>query len=147
MSNSEFKKIFSTVAESSGFSANFKGWFMESPETILVLDLQKSNFSNLYYLNIKIFIQGIFGKSYIKSTDLAKKDIGDIFTRPPKEYSEIFDLSKQDSLLKEKIENLFTLFINPFSRKALTKLGIQELEVSGVITILPAVKEQLNLLN
>ena len=82
MQNKEFKKIFDLVAQNNGFEKAFGGWFRESNECIVSLDLQKSNFSNLYYLNIKIFVNGMFGHCYSKSKALIK-DTGNIFRREP----------------------------------------------------------------
>ena len=60
MDNTEFKKQFGEIAKASRFDRAFGGWFKESNETIIVLELQKSNFGNYYQLNIKVFIQGFF---------------------------------------------------------------------------------------
>ena len=48
-----------------------------------------------------------------------------------------------DDKRKEKLEQLFSEFIVPFSDKALSKSGIRELAEKGEITLLPAVKEEL----
>lgn len=81
MDSKEFKKLFGEVAKSNGFERAFGGWFKDSVESIVVLDLQKSNFGDYYEMNIKIYVQGIFGNSYSKNKDLVKKDTGDIFIR------------------------------------------------------------------
>lgn len=65
MDSKEFKSIFDEVAKRSSFEKAFGGWFRESSECIAVLDLQKSNFGDYYELNIKIFIQGVFGNTYV----------------------------------------------------------------------------------
>jgi len=49
MENKEFKKLFDIIARNHGFESAFGGWFKESNECIVVLDLQKSNFGNYYY--------------------------------------------------------------------------------------------------
>lgn len=48
MENKEFKKMFNEVAKSYGFESSFGGWFKDSAEGIVVLDLQKSNFGNYF---------------------------------------------------------------------------------------------------
>ncbi|SMC48683.1 DUF4304 domain-containing protein [Moheibacter sediminis] len=145
MDSKEFKKLFGEVAKSNGFESAFGGWFKDSAESIVVLDLQKSNFGDYYEMNIKIFIQGMFGNSYSRSKDLVKRDIGNIFTRQPPEYKSVFDFDEpmDDEKRKEKLEQLFSKFIVPFSDKALSKSGIRELAEKGEITLLPAVKEEL----
>jgi len=90
--------------------------------------LQKSNFSNLYYLNIKIYVQGTFGQHYNKSADLLK-DVGDFFIRQPEEHEDAlnFDIAMDDPMRIQKLEALFSNFLTHFSNKALTRNGIKEL--------------------
>jgi hypothetical protein len=145
MDSKEFKKMFGEVAKSNRFESAFGGWFRDSAESIVVLDLQKSNFSDYYEMNIKIFIQGMFGNNYTRSKNLVKRDIGNIFRRQPPEYKSVFDFDEpmDDEMRKEKLEELFSEFIVPFSDKGLSKSGIRELADKGEITLLPAVKEEL----
>lgn len=145
MDSKEFKNIFDQTAQRNGFEKAFGGWFNESPECIVVLDLQKSNYGDYYELNIKIFVQGMFGNNYTKSKDLVKKHTGDIFTRQPNNYKDVldFDTSMDDVKRKERLESLFSEFIIPFTNKALTRAGIKELAEQEKIFLLPAVKEEL----
>lgn len=145
MDSKEFKNIFDTVAKANDFEKAFGGWFKESSECIIVLDLQKSNFGDYYELNIKIFVQGMFGNKYAKGKDLVKKHTGDIFTRQPNDYKDVldFDTSMDDEKRKEKLESLFSEFIVPFANKALSRIGLKELAEQEKIFLLPAVKEEL----
>ena len=70
MNKKEFKKLFSDCSKKHGFEFLHGGWFSETGECIYVMYLQKSNFSENYYLNIKIYVQGSFGNKYTKSKDL-----------------------------------------------------------------------------
>ena len=144
MDSKTFKSLFDDVAKKNDFERAFGGWFLDSSECIIVLDLQKSNFGNYFDLNIKIFIQGIFG-TYVKGKDLVKKYPGAIFLRQPKYYNDLFDLEtpiEEDKRL-QKLEELFREFIKPFTTKALSRQGIRELEAQGKISLLPAVKAEL----
>ncbi len=145
MDSKKFKNIFDEAARRNGFEKAFGGWFRESPECIVVLDLQKSNFGDYYELNIKIFVQGLFGNNYVKSKDLVKKHTGDIFTRQPNEYKDVLDFSVllDDLKRKERLEILFSDFIVPLTNKALSKSGIKELAEQERIFLLPAVKGEL----
>ncbi|MEE1943687.1 DUF4304 domain-containing protein [Pedobacter sp. KR3-3] len=149
MDSKEFKNVFDEVAKSHGFSKAFGAWFKESPEAILVLELQKSKFGDYYELNIKIFVQGMFGNTHHINKNLAKKEMGDIFTRQPQEFSRIlnFDEPITDEKRKEELERLFLDYVNSFTNKALFKAGIKELADHGLVFLLPAVKEQLLNLN
>lgn len=145
MDSKEFKNIFDDAAKRNGFEKAFGGWFKESTECIVVLDLQKSNFGDYYELNIKIFVQGMFGNRYSKSKDLVKKHTGDIFTRQPNEYKDVldFDISMNFDSRKNKLEVLFSEFIVPFTDKSLSRLGLKELAEQKKIFLLPAVKKEL----
>lgn len=145
MDSKEFKTVFSNIAKVYGFEKAFGGWFKESTECIVVLDLQKSNFGDYFEMNIKIFIQGAFGNHYVRSKDLVKKDIGNVFTRQPKEFRDILDFDEpmEDESRKGRLEKLFSEFIVPFTDKALSKSGIKELAEKGIVFLLPAVEEQL----
>ena len=142
MDSKEFKGTFDEVAKRNNFEKAFGGWFIESSECIAVLDLQKSNFGDYYEMNIKIFVQGMFGNNYIKSKDLVKKHTGDIFTRQPNNYKDVFDFdtSMDDDKRTRKLEELFSEFIKPLIDKALSRQGLKELEAQEKIFLLPAVK-------
>ena len=146
MENKEFKKLFDEMTEKYGFESAFSGWFKESDECIVVLDLQKSSFSNSFYLNIKVYVHGLFGKIYHKSKDLVKKEIGNVFTRTPNEYNNILDLENEmESILRVgKMELLFKEFIVPFADKMLTRVGVKELAQTDEDFLLPAVKKDLD---
>ncbi len=147
MDNKECKKQFREIAKVSGFDRAFGGWFKESKETIIVLELQKSNFGNYYQLNIKVFIQGVFGETYMKSKKLVKNSIGHINAGETQEYKNFLDLDKEmgDEKRLEGIRLLFKNHIIPFTEKAMTKSGIRELHEREQLFLLPAVKEELNI--
>jgi len=147
MESVDFKKIFGEVAKNHGFERAYEGWFKEFPEVIQVLDLQKSNYSNCYYLNIKIFIQGAFGNKYKKSKQLVKIDEGDIFLREPDKYSNLFNLeSALDRHARiEGLNKMFEEFLIIFSKKTSSKQEIRRFHVEGNLFILPAVKEELGI--
>jgi hypothetical protein len=109
----KFKEYLKILSKEQNFDFLFNGWFKESEECIAVLDLQKSNFRNLYYLNIKIYIQGIFGKHYIKSRNLLK-DTGDIFCRQPAMYKDV--LNFEDDMTSETSSNCFIFFTSEGNR-------------------------------
>ena len=145
MENKIFKLMFKKIAINNGFEAAFNGWFKKSDECILVLELMKSNFGNYYQLNLKIFINGMFGKNHIVNKDLIKKEIGNIDRGEPKRFENALNLefSIDDNERETELKILFKDFLVPFSEKALTKHGIYELAEKGEIYLLPAVKEAL----
>jgi hypothetical protein len=145
MNSKEFKIAFGEVAKVYDFKKAFGGWYKESSECIAILELQKSNFGDYYLLNIKIFIQGTFGKHYSPTKDLIKSSMGDVNSNETKEYKSVLDFDEpmDDDTRKERLKELFEKHIVPFTDKTLSKSGIKELADKGEIFLLPAVKEEL----
>lgn len=144
MENKEFRKIIDGLARGRDFIKLFNNYFKKSEECILSLGLQKSNFGNYYYLNVKIFVHGVFGNHYSISKELVN-DTGNVFIRPPGEYDRFLDLelTLADEDRKKNLEKMFNDFIIPFTTKALTKEGIKELANTDQICLLPAVRKEL----
>jgi hypothetical protein len=149
MTSKEFKNIFDEVAKANGFSKAFGGWYKETLECIAILELQKSNFGDYYLLNIKIFIQGVFDRTYFPNKELIKSSLGHINSNETKEYMDVFEFDEpmNDSTRKERLEKLFICHIVPFTNKTLTREGIQELIEQGKVSLLPAVKEEFDKLS
>lgn len=148
MENKIFRKTLNTIAKNNGFESVYNGWFRESQECIVSLYLQKSGYSNLYYLNIRIFVQGFYDKTYIKSKDLDYKEGGGIFRRQPIEYDNAFDLENlcSDEKRIEDLQRLFKEFLVPYTDKALSKNGILELYKRQEIFLLPTEKAILGII-
>ena len=146
MDNKEFKKSFCAIAKQYSFKTAFGCCYKESSECLFVLELQKSNYSNLYYLNLKTYIKGVFGKEYVVHKDYLKKDMGNVFNRQPPQYSSIFDLEVEmsDEKRLELLNTFFYDFIIPYSEKNLSVLRIRELAKTKEILLLPAVKKELD---
>jgi hypothetical protein len=147
MDKLELKEEFGRLAKEYGFERVGGGWVLEHAETLVVLDLQKSNFGDYFDLNVKIYVNGLFGRTYAPSKDLVKKDIGNIFTRQPKEYGSCFSLeepSLSDAERKLKLRELFERFLSPIAEGCKTKAGILDLGNTGrFFKILPAVYAEL----
>lgn len=149
MNSREFKMLFSTIANASGFESAFGGWIKSSPECIIVLDLQKSNFGDCFMLNIKVFVQGLFGKEYVGDKSLVKNLPGDVFFRPPAKHD--FGLNMDNPIdgdqRRRALIKLFEEFILPTTASAMTRSGIWNLKEKGIIHLLPAVEAGLTSLS
>lgn len=146
MDNKEFKKSFCTMAKQYGFKTAFGCCYKESSECLFVMELQKSNYSNLFYLNLKTYVQGVFGKEYLVHKDYLKKYMGNIFNRLTLQYSSIFDLESEmsDENRLEKLDICFYEFIIPYSEKNLSVSGIRELSKSNELKLISTVKDELD---
>ena len=141
----EFKELFSDVAIANGFAAAHGGWFRESPECVVVLDLQKSNFGNYFELNIKVFVQGLFGHRYTRTKQMVKNLPGDVFLRPPARHKLSLDLDSVGSRDEGRaaLEGLFQDFVTPTTVDALSRTGLVSLSARGLVHLLPAVRREL----
>jgi len=126
MTKNQFKIIFDEVAQKFSFERAYGAYFKEFNEVMIMIYLMKSNYSNFYYLDIKVFIQGAFDKTYSKSKELVKKEVGQIFTRPPETYSKYFDLDQNlsDSEIEKGLNSMFVDFLLPFMESIKTKKQI-----------------------
>jgi len=97
------------------------------------------------YLNIKLFIQGIFGKNYILSRELVNNDVGDIFRRSPKDFDQVFYLGTDlpDCVRVEHLKVFVDDFLCGFVQQASTVNGVKSLAEQGELVLLPAVKAAL----
>ncbi len=145
----ELKCFFTEATKSMGFESKFGCLVKTTNEVIVVLSFQKSCYSSLVYLNIKLFIQGIFGKNYQISRDMVNNDVGDVFRRAPKDYDQIFDLGSDlpDNERIEYLKKFIDEFLSGFVQQASTVKGITLLAEQGDVFLLPAVKEALSLKN
>lgn len=143
MNSKEFKDLFGKVANTSGYSKISGGWFKQSKECIVILELQKSNFGDYFLLNIKVFIQEAFGRKYIPNKDIIKSSMGHItYQIRDKDFLD-FDISMNDQIRKEKMEILFDEFIAPFTDSMLSVEKIKTLAEKEEIFVLPIVKEEI----
>lgn len=145
MEEKEFKKMFGQIAGANGFDRAFGCWIKQSSECLFVLNLQKSNYGRYYYLNVKIFIDGLFGRQNQIDKNLLKNDVGHVSTRQPNEFAPPLALDNRMDEQQRAVEllRLFDEFLVPLANKAMTRSGVIELGRSGEIFLLPAVHDAL----
>jgi len=142
MNSKEFKSLFGNVAKENDFLQAFGGWYKESSECIAILELQKSMYGDYYMLNIKIFIQGAFDRSYSPTKELIKSPMGSIGKQL---MDDAFSLDKpmSDEIRTERLKELFSNTIIPYVSKLMTKANIIDLESKGEVMLLSSVKKEL----
>ncbi|MBQ2552070.1 MAG: DUF4304 domain-containing protein [Treponema sp.] len=139
------KRTFAEITKSIGLETKFGGFVKETEEVIIVLSFQKSNYSSQVYLNIKLYIQGVFGKNYLLSREMVVNDVGDVFRRAPKDYDEIFNLNTDlsDNERIEYLKKFIDEFLSGFIQQTSTVKGIMLLAEQGELFLFPAVKSEL----
>lgn len=139
------KRTFAEITKSIGLETKFGGFVKETEEVVIVLSFQKSNYSSQVYLNIKLYIQGVFGKNYQLSREMVVNDVGDVFRRAPKDYDQIFDLGSDlpDNERIEYLKKFIDEFLSGFIQQTSTVKGIMLLAEQGELFLFPAVKSEL----
>lgn len=126
MEKKEFKRTFNDCLLSNGFYKKGKYYYKESLEVICSLGLQKSYYSNSYYINLGIIIKEVNNKQELFS------DVdGDIRYRFYSNFSDknddLFDLDIISdsgtiiSILKSNIDEIVNPSLNIISLKELLK--------------------------
>lgn len=138
--------MFDRHARAAGFESNQGFWLLTSDECLVTLDLQKSRFGPSFEMNLKVFVQGLFGQMHLNSSKLAK-GTGDIFRRHPPEFADVFNLGNKlsEDSRDGRMRELFEGMIGPMSRQLLSRSSIKQLarEKPDEIFLLPAVKKEL----
>lgn len=145
----KLKKIVSEIASTLNYKSAFGGWYKQSNECIVVLELQKSQYGNLYYLNIKPFLDGFRENEYEISKKIFKNLPGNFPVRNPPGFETLLDLENNmsDEIRSSEINRVFKEFIDPYVDSLLTKKGIVMLYHNNQIFLFEPTKEFLNIKN
>lgn len=146
MDKIEFKKMLGSIAKNFGFDFLFHVWIKESREVIFMLELQKSNYGNYYYLNLKGYVNGVFMKKHVKDKKLSHSSMEAFFRRPPGCYDLLFDLDilMTDEERQKGIIKMFDEFICHFAQNSLSISGIYDLVNNNELILTTSVKEELD---
>jgi hypothetical protein len=122
MKNVKFKDIFNQILKNKGFVKKGNTWYNSTNECVVLLNLQHSNFSSLYYINLAFFI-----RKHNYEEKYPRESICHIRMRTPEigengeNYSELLDL--ETSISDEKRENSLINMIYDCCLPNLTKLS------------------------
>jgi hypothetical protein len=123
LEKNEFKKIVNQYLKTQGFMKKGSYYYKESEEMKFVFGLQKSNFSNGYYVNLGIFI-----KELHKEIEFPRDIDGDVYLRCYVDENEEFDLIDLDYVDGvEPIIKLLNKSIEQFVFPAITYDGFLNL--------------------
>lgn len=145
MVTAEFRTMFGEVAKAHGFTGAHGGWYRDTGAALLILSLQKSNFGNYLYLNIKIFL----GERATGAPEQLRQRIknlnGDVFRRQSNEQSELLNLENDLSISarREGIDAMFRGLIGHMVACCEDTAGILRLGDEGLVFLLPSVKARL----
>lgn len=59
-----FKKAVGSVLKSVGFENKGQSWYLDGDDSIVVLNLQKSDFDEKYYVNLGVWLKSLGGVAF-----------------------------------------------------------------------------------
>lgn len=121
MDNKEFKKILSVCLEKEGFTLKNKCFYKSIDELIVIVDIQKSNYQNSFYINYAFIVKDIYN-----GVEYPRTNIGDIRGRfIYKDSCTVLDNFMLDSLandeFRESLEENINVFLRPVFEGGLSK--------------------------
>lgn len=137
-----FKRLFGQVATARGFDGAFGGWFAASPECLVVLGLQHSQYAREVHVNLKVYVHGVFGVvAHQPSKALVSTQLGNAFCRasPGKLTGTAMDLDAplSDEERLTELGRIFEDIVDPIRVNAATRAGLRELRARGQIFVTP----------
>jgi hypothetical protein len=119
----EIKRIFTEQLSSLGFSKQSNDWVYNNEELIIVINLQKSSYEKLYFLNIGIWLNEISNTCKYPKENICHIRIRAerLFTSIPQALNprELFDFN--DAISEEKI-NSIAIFLKDYLSLAINKM-------------------------
>ena len=104
MDNTEFKKIVQGSTSKYGFMYCKKNYYCETDDVIVVVNLQKSNYSNRYYINYGFYVKEIHNE--LQYPRLNECDVtGRFINRTSKDAYQL-DIINADELVAELEKNI-----------------------------------------
>lgn len=123
----KFKKIFGEVFSGSGFAKKGQRWFLPGKDAIVVVNLQKSDFAENFYVNIGIWLRAL-GESEFPQENHCQIQVrlGSLFA----EHVSLIDKACSLELAEQSdIDELLTILrerLVPFCRLSLTLEGLRQ---------------------
>ncbi len=112
MDNKEFKKTLSICLEKDDFTYKNKCFYKYNNDLILVVDLQKSNYQNAYYINYAFFVKALY-----EGGGFPRTNMGDVRGRfVYKSSGVVLDYFPLDSISHDELRNSLEDNINTILR-------------------------------
>ena len=101
MDNKEFRKIVRLYFENDGFIYKNKCFYKFNNDLIIVVDLQKSNYQNSFYINYAFFVKALYDR-----IEYPRANMGDIRGRfVYKNRGVVLDYFSLDSISQAELGN------------------------------------------
>lgn len=146
MERKEFIKILSKYFVEQNFINEKQIWYIEREEIIIAIDIQQSQYSKLFYVNIRVYIKDFYIKNLYTSQQLMeaiKKRHGMFLTTITNNTFFNLDYILDDEIRESKIINHLNTFLIPIIKLAGTRSGVKKLITKNILPSLPAIIEVL----
>ena len=104
MDNTEFKKIVQGSTSKYGFMYCKKNYYCETDDMIVVVNLQKSNYNNSYYINYGFFVKEIHNE--LQYPRLNECDVTGRFINKTSKDTYQLDIINADELVADLEKNI-----------------------------------------
>ena len=134
MSNKvRFKKAFGNALQENGFRKKGQSWYLYGPDSIVVLNLQKDDFSELYFVNFGVWLVS-FGDAQFPRENQCHigARLEELFPAQRELILDACTIGPDDADLS-KFEDLLHSDVVPLCQRCLTLVGLKEQITSGKI--------------
>jgi hypothetical protein len=130
----KLKKQFSDNLRKSNFKVKSNAWYKSNEENIIVIELQKSNYNESYFLNIAVWLRALGENQFPKERICHIRMRADsYFLDSGAEIADIFDFSETelDAEKSASIDRLLSEKVLPLVEKLSSIEGLKELYKNG----------------
>lgn len=127
-----FKKIITSPFDEADFVKKGQSWYLDGEDAVIVVNLQKSNWADEYYVNIGIWIKAL------SSIDFPKENQYHLLHRLERCFPEDRELIQQSTSLElsnlqalSKFTEFLKLRVVPFLRDCTRKHKLREFMAAG----------------
>lgn len=121
MDKKEFKKAIKEVTGEYGFKYIKKGYYYTNEELIVVIDLQKSNFEDGYYINSGFFIKEMHQDIMLPTSNICDVDNRLTIDYNGKTHDCIHYSDIESSILKDGLRKEIEAYLLPVMREGLAR--------------------------
>jgi hypothetical protein len=123
----KFKKMFGEVFAGAGFARKGQSWFLPGKDATVVVNLQKSDFAEKFYVNVGIWLMALGESEFPKENHCQiQVRLGSLFAEHVSlidkactlEFAEQSDIDELLTILRERLV--------PFCRLSLTLEGLRQ---------------------
>lgn len=128
----KLKKAFSEVFRDSGFLHQGQSWYLDSTEATVVVNLQKSDYEDKYYLNFGVWLKKLGITSFPKENKChIQARLSSLFHDAADVFERGCSLSEGSEETLEELITFIRLECIPFFRSCLNEINLRAFLMEG----------------